>query len=214
MDSDWENDARFMSIDPGGHFMGAAVFSFAPDAVKPVLEHVATLHVDRYMTDMDDIIDIYGERVARLKTIERIVRDFVLAWKPLFVVSEAAHFNPRNFQAYASLTECTAMMRNAVMDYGNGIPYYTIEASVVKKAVGVSGNSGDKSKMAKAIVEKGIIDNADHLDEHSVDAIAIGYAKFNQLFNQSSPYERNRIDHSKNDRHKDTRRVRRRKKSR
>lgn len=186
---------RFISVDPGGHYTGVAVFGFDPLALDLTVEHVSTVCIDKILFGLEDIVDRYGDRTARLKAVERLIRDLLDAWDPIFFVSEAAHFNPRNFQAYGSLTECTTMMRNAVITHGRGIPHYIIEASVVKKAVGVSGNSGDKTAMGRAIVNMGLVDNVDGMDEHSVDAIAIGYAKFQQLYLKREPHER--IEHRK-----------------
>lgn len=76
------------------------------------------------------------------------------------------------------------MLRQSVMQYDQWLPYYMVDPPTVKKAVGAKGNA-DKEEVKRQlllipeIVEKSLVDLST-LDEHSIDAIAVGYFLLNR----------------------------------
>lgn len=93
-------------------------------------------------------------------------------------------------QAYAALTECLTSIRSAVHDYDPTLVLHEIDPATVKMNVNVNGKSGDKQLMTNAVTEliktgrilnTGLV-NIGLLDEHAIDAIAVGYAHIRRVF--------------------------------
>ena len=89
----------------------------------------------------------------------------------------------RTVKAFAALTECMHSMRNAMYSQNPNRVFHTIDPSTIKKSVGVSGKSGDKELMRKAVQGiAGSMVNVDWLDEHAIDSIAVGYSWYRSVW--------------------------------
>ncbi|MBW6072792.1 hypothetical protein KZ856_38130, partial [Pseudomonas aeruginosa] len=89
--------------------------------------------------------------------------------------------------SFAALVECVAVIRSALFEYDPFIPLYMVDPTTVKTNVGMKKIKGtDKEDVRRALVSRPDVvwGDVDHnqLDEHSIDAVAIGYYFLTQLF--------------------------------
>lgn len=174
---------RILSIDPGTNTLGVAILRI--QGPNTALEYAFTLPVGKLFTRYPLIIQNHGDKVAKLYTVQQDLLKVMEAWKPTYVVSEAPYM--RSFPAaYAALVECLDAVRRAVIKYDETLSLNVIDPARVKKAIGVAGNSGDKTLVRAALTTKEAFTlmtdmSLDKLDEHAVDAIAVGLA-FRKLY--------------------------------
>lgn len=186
MDSHVLDPIRFIAIDPGGsNNLGVAVMELNPSSRQITVPHVFTARMETIARDYPEVSEMFGDRAARFHAVGKTISSLITAWAPAFVVIEEAHFRrfgQGNVMAFASLTECVATVRQAVIAHPLDVAFFSLPASTVKKGVGVKGNSNDKDLMTSAIARLGLHPDPSSLDEHSVDAIAIGYTQILRLY--------------------------------
>ena len=82
--------------------------------------------------------------------------------------------------AYGALLEVLTIIHSAILEYNYGILFKKIEPLLVKKCVGAGTMKGKldvKACIKKIpIVMNVLVNDIEHLDEHAIDAIAIGYS--------------------------------------
>jgi Holliday junction resolvasome RuvABC endonuclease subunit len=177
---------RILAIDPGSSTMGVAILDISPSDFKPTVMHVTTVNVQALLTHYETTALMHGERIARLIAVEKTMYKLLSVWEPELVVSESPYMG-RFPQAYAVLVDCLSAIRRALNSYDPTQMLHTIDPASIKKAVGVSGKSGDKEAMKRAVCALSDL-NVDPdvdltaIDEHSNDAIAAGYAQYKLLF--------------------------------
>jgi hypothetical protein len=105
-------------------------------------------------------------------------------WGPHAVICESP-FLGRFPQAFAALTETMSMIRRAVYRFDRTVYVETVDPPTAKMAVGVSGKGKDKEDVRQGVLKlqaQGVLFNLNRdvtlLDEHSIDAIAVGYHKY------------------------------------
>lgn len=173
-----ESVYRIIAVDPGTNSLGVAVLDIDIQTHVVTVRHATTIDILKQSQNYPQLIAVHGERVSKLHSVEVSLYKLFKAWKPDEIVSEAPYMG-RFPQAYAALIECIGSIRRAVMEYNRALPLPSIDPATVKKTVGVSGKSGDKDAMRGAIQRQSdLVFNVlvDDLDEHSIDAIAVGYA--------------------------------------
>lgn len=181
-------DYRILAIDPGTTTLGVALMVVDLTTGLKRIELAYTLNAAKALHRYQNAIETQGERHARLLAHYNSLVRIMQEWKVNAVVSESPYLG-RFPQSYAALLECLAMIERAVADYDCYMRLETIDPASVKVAVKVGGKNGDKTLMQKAVL--GLTDiawnpmiNREMLDEHSIDSIAVGYARIAQLFNQ------------------------------
>lgn len=178
---------RIVSIDPGTDTLGTAVLDIDLDQRQVAVAEVYTFHGSRLQRLFPLVVSVHGERMARLMAHEENLLSFFNYARPHGIVSESPYMG-RFPSAFAALTECVSAIRRAVHRYDPLMPLHVVDPSTVKKNVGVKGTSGDKSAMARAIANLPDLKNPSQipfaeLDEHSVDAIAVGYYQAGVILN-------------------------------
>lgn len=169
---------RILSIDPGTNTLGIAILRI--QGPNTALEYAFTLQVGKLFTRYPLIIENHGDKVAKLYTVQQDLLKVMEAWKPTYLVSEGPYMG--SFPAaYAALVECLDAVRRAVIAYDETLPLNVIDPARVKKAIGVSGKSGDKTLVRAALATKEAFTlmadiTLDKLDEHAIDAVAVGLA--------------------------------------
>lgn len=173
---------RLLSIDPGTMFTGIAVSEVDQDRSNFRVVHAQTLDLNKLARGVpEDYVLIHGDRRARLCMLTACITRLLAAWRPVSVVSESPYASG-HIQAFEALVECLSAIGEGVRNYDDYMRLNTLEPSLVKKGVGVKGNTGDKLLMRTAIqnIPDLILDvNVDTLSEHAVDAIAVGYSHYN-----------------------------------
>lgn len=174
-----------LSIDPGTKSLGISILDFTYFNVSPnelgfKLEILDTRTVNienlaklKYGTLLDD----HSLRELKVKACYDTIMKMVNTWTPAIVISEAPYMG-RFPLAFGALVECLQAIRDAVRDYDVDLPFCSIDPATIKKQVGVKGNSGDKNAMTKAMFKlfPEQLDKLEHLDEHAIDSLGVGYA--------------------------------------
>lgn len=166
---------RVLSIDAGSRKgLGLAISTFYPE--KMVVEHVATVDVVKLQNTYIDPPDRYD-------LLQEIVEKMITDWKIQEVVVEDIFCNPRLVLAYRSLVLTLNAFRLAIRNT-LGSRMNLIRANEAKKAVGAPQNNGDKTLVNKALqVKRDDLEIHEdlglaYLDEHSNDAVAVGYGYY------------------------------------
>jgi Holliday junction resolvasome RuvABC endonuclease subunit len=192
--SDSTEPLRLVAIDPGSDTLGVALFHFNLVTYRIELKEVETLLGHRNAKIDPEFAATHGDRIARLRSHKRVLYRYFERTKPHRLVSEAP-FMGKHAAAYAALVECCTYIRQALETYDTEIPYRQIDPPTVKRGIGAMGNA-DKEAVKKQLLKvTHVFDNysgkelAD-LDEHSIDAIAVGLTELLRMTGQylEKPY--------------------------
>ena len=172
------NEYRILSFDPGSRKLGMSVQVLNLDTFNSLVIHAETLKVDGRLPLKSEWFLTDGEFTARLNVIENYVYNACKSWGPAAVVVELPYMGKRP-QAFGALKEVVLTIRKGCRRWSDTRPPFFYEPSVIKKVMGVPGNSGDKGLMLKSLQDNPKIQLAEDvnlakLDEHAVDAILIG----------------------------------------
>lgn len=170
---------RLLSIDPGSVNLGIAILDIHLPYGQVYLRHAHTFHIETHVKNKWSNYEfIFGVNAAKIKAIEDIVCGMAIAWEVHDAVSESPYMGrfPRAFEV---LTQCMSAIRLGLSCHYGDRPIFTFDPATVKKAVGVKGTSSDKLAVALALQRLPNLVlgewNINYLDEHSTDAIAVGY---------------------------------------
>lgn len=175
---------RILACDPGTNSLGLSIQDVnLTEGVCTVLD-AYTVHVPRVMKlYCSDTLYYNDERVAKLKAVEYAVSNYARAWEVERAVTESPYMG-KFPAAYAALVSCISAIRSGCSIYDKTLYLDIIDPATIKRHLGVKGNSGDKALMLAGIQKCEAIDlsliKLDDLDEHSVDAIAVGHAYLNE----------------------------------
>jgi Holliday junction resolvasome RuvABC endonuclease subunit len=177
-----------MAIDPGTNTLGVSILSLDLEYGVITVEFVTTLVAENMVRPYESIVTYHSERFTKLYALQNSLTYLMSQFQVHAVVSESPYLG-RFPQAFAALTECMSMLRNAMLNFDPYMYLFTIDPATIKTNVGVSGKSGDKLLMRKAVMDlwnrqeiqisNGII--LSELDEHSIDSIAAGYSRLRQM---------------------------------
>jgi Holliday junction resolvasome RuvABC endonuclease subunit len=175
-----EHCSTLVSIDPGSESLGVSIYTL--DSTFEVVKIEAATYRGSKLPMQEDIILSHGERAARIQAHEDNLFSLFLQYQPIGIACESPFFQATRPQAYGALTEVVAAIRRAIMRYRSNLELFLIDPPSVKKAVGAKGNAG-KDDVKNAIINLQAIDQVYNgpiplwlLDEHSLDAIAVGRA--------------------------------------
>lgn len=185
---------RLIAIDPGTDTLGTALFEMDLEqmsvAVVDAVTYTASKHVkisDRYL----DYERYHGSRSARLYAHMENLLSLFDDYQPHHVASESP-FMHRQPQAFEALVECLSTIRLALHHYDPYMVLLTVPPHTAKKAIGITKADKTKDQVRSAITEllrkpeqHKLYYKAntpfEQLDEHSLDAIAVGYYQFQQI---------------------------------
>ena len=180
---------RLLSIDPDTDTLGVSILSYDFVNKQINLEFAYTMNASKDSKRYKLACDVHGNRYGRLHSLQEALTDLMFNFNIHGVVSECPYMG-RFPQAFAALTECLSCIRAAIVNYDPLLMLHEIDPSTVKMHVGVNGKSGDKDLMFAAIdnlLSSGRIRNNGNLnhrllDQHAIDAIAVGYGHMRNLF--------------------------------
>jgi Holliday junction resolvasome RuvABC endonuclease subunit len=167
---------KILSIDPGLHKCGVAILEL-DELGEIVILFVETIFTDALIKESGYIVDTHGERYARLNALTIKFKEILNLFNPTLVGSEIPFWNPKRPAAFEGLVTVLTTLENTVFQYDEALLFERVPAALVKKNLGVSGGSGDKSLVRTAILErniKNVIGNTHTLDPDSIDAVAVG----------------------------------------
>lgn len=164
-----------LSIDPGTYCTGVSILHVQDKNIT--LLYATTIHAEKLAKEVPYIEEMTDARFARNHcTKEQIIKICMLY--PIDAIACESPYMGKFAQSFAALTELISGIRMAIFTHFPITPLYSIDPASVKKFLGVSGKSGDKELMRKALEKQSLLyENSitlDALDEHAIDAIAIG----------------------------------------
>lgn len=171
---------KIMAIDPGLNNTGIAVFELDYGSRSIVAIEPFTLVVQKLAntTGLDD--ELYSDRNIKLYKLRDNFRQVLANINPFAIVCESPFFNPLRPMAYASLVEVLAIIQNAIIEHNNNITFNTIAPKSAKKVIGSGMDTGKLDVRAAVMRHNDIMsvlrNDINMLDEHSIDAIAVGYS--------------------------------------
>lgn len=179
--SPFDNDnkvIRLIGIDPGSTSLGVSVFEREIDTNKIALLWASTMKGNPFIRQYENMAELNGKRFAKMYGYKCTLLNFFSNWQPNDIVCEGSYM--KEFPAaYAALTEIVLTIRLAALEYRSDMAVSIIDPATIKKNIGVKGNSGDKDLIKKKVKELKINfyqpQSFESLDEHALDAIAIGY---------------------------------------
>lgn len=168
---------RFIAIDPGIDNTGIAIYTVSSSLQIMNIETMI-IHPGKMNNGANDI-DIVSERMYKLLTLKKSLSDIVACIKPATVISESPFYHSSSPMAYGSLIETISYLRMGVFEIDPNISFRTVEPLVVKKNIKAGSTKGkvemkDRLKVIEEVMNALLVP-IDILDEHQVDAIAIGY---------------------------------------
>lgn len=169
---------RILACDPGSSYTGIAILDLYSDGTIRV-PFVETIDATYLIKRTQDVVFKYGEKYARILAIITQIENILNIYNPEIVSIEAPFYNPKRPRAYGVLCEVVSVIKYTIYRFSQVIPFYEIDPSSIKKSIGVSGTSGDKALMLENLTKIGLL-YEEHLsywsfDEHSIDALAVGY---------------------------------------
>lgn len=169
---------KVLSIDPGSKNMGIAVLEDKLDGSKKLIKSAQTFLLKDNHPAYTYALDIHGSLSVRLMVMRDILINFIRTERPHAVIIESNYLG-KFAQSFAVLTECVAVARSVLYEYDPFIPLYTVDPTTVKTNAGMKKIKGtDKEDVKRALISRQDLDwhvNPHMLDEHSIDACAIGY---------------------------------------
>lgn len=178
------NMTRFLAIDPGSTKTGVAKFTINNNTNSIINIEAGTLNLDSDPYDTMISSEMHGDKIVRLIKLEHRMLELLNSIHPDAVVCESAFYNPRTPNAYASLTEVIFLLKRVTLNYNLNVRFSTLAPKAVKEVIG-SMKTTDKGKdpIKEAIIKIPEVYNLiykyiNNLDNHAIDAIAIGYTFF------------------------------------
>lgn len=177
---------RILAIDPGADTLGIAIIDV--DLVKPQLT-LLTAYTYQASRWIDNLVDHpqwmhLDEKYLRLHRHSGHLYGLLDYYQPHWVVHESA-FMGRFPKAYQGLTECILTLSNTVRQYCPSLPLTPITPMEVKYTIGGVKKEEVKAAMSRVTDLIHLSTLLPQLDEHAVDATAIGYTKAKQILNES-----------------------------
>lgn len=176
---------RVCAIDPGTDTMGLVVLDVDLLTCELDLVSAYTSSGLRMSRKAPDGFTIHGDRWAKLFMHERNILQWLWTYQPNALICESP-FLGRFPQAFESLVECKATIRRALTQYDAFMPLETIDPPSAKSAVGALVKKGSKENVKESILKLNDLINKtgvplETMDEHTIDAIAVGYYKCNLI---------------------------------
>lgn len=183
---DEDNTVTVLSIDPGTIRLGFSIIKLSIPDLKITEVFAWTIEATRLDFYKEEVVSIHGEKFARIIAIKRMLKCVLEFYRPLSVVCETPFFNMQRPSAAGPLYELLTTIEQTVFEWDSQKPLYKVEPKTVKKAVGASANAKkDEVRIALSKVEELKCACLDFLDEHAIDAIAVGYSYINHTFRKN-----------------------------
>ena len=171
---------RVISIDPGSCDLGVCIFEI--DFYDRKIQSIDpfTIRLDKLLSLSGLDKEKYEGILYRLQSLKDHFSLLLQEKSPAMVLCESPFFNPRTPSAYPALLKVIQIIHNCVIDNDPNTFFHLVEPKLVKKNVGASLSSNKESVRTALMGKKDLlflksVDQWLSYDEHSIDAIAIGY---------------------------------------
>jgi len=171
---------KILGIDPGLNNTGLAIFDI-DYATRSILSIETITLVNEKLLDRNELNpETSMERISKLYRLKNAFKEMLQHISPCIVACESPFYNRFRPSAYSSLIETICYLHTAVIELNPNIIFETIEPLLVKKIVGAGATKGKvdvkHSVISNHVLISALKQNIELLDEHSIDAIAVGYA--------------------------------------
>ena len=171
-----ETMLRVVAVDPGTSHLGLAVLDWEWGTDLAEVVWADTVHIADENSP-GSFSEVCGNRDYRLKLLYERWVEFLRVANPTFVATETPFMRRRKLSAYESGVELQKMLREGLWEVYPGKQLHGFMPIIVKAHVGVDARGTDKSDMYRAVVamyKDSTLADLKVLDEHSIDAIAVG----------------------------------------
>lgn len=185
---------RLLTIDPGTDQLGIAYLQINIDQQNLIVVDASTfsaakrLRFDPYYQQLEVT---HGSRFARLWIHQATLYHELYRWYPHEVISESPFIGRLHTHAFEALVQCVHSLRETLFHYDPWMQLQLIAPMEAKKAIHRSHRGVMKSDVQYALdqllnrpQDSGLMIHDDldwdGLDEHALDAIAVGYARYQQ----------------------------------
>lgn len=176
---------KLVSIDPGSNNLGIAILEHPVTDDTIFVKSTRSVKLKDNYSTYASIAEVHGSRVARLMHMQDVVSEILNEIRPHAVIVESNYLG-KSPQSFATLVECVLIVRAALFKYDPFIPLHTVDPTTVKYSAGMPKVKGtDKEDVRRAVKKLSCLSwevNIDDLDEHEVDAVAIGHHFFTKVF--------------------------------
>jgi len=180
------NHCNLLAIDPGLNNIGLCAYELYLNPFKLNRIHATTIKEDRVIDDVTYDSETALERDYKRARMVNAVMRHVLAVNPAIVVCESPFFDRSKPGSFAILTEVILEIRQGVYRFNDRIRFSFLAPQAVKKTLGVAGIKGKdivREAMEKQTHLLNVLDQEiDDIDDHSIDAMAVGYTFMLQNF--------------------------------
>lgn len=178
---------RVAAIDPGTNTLGTAILDVNLYNGRVSLIDATTFKGENMSRRYPDVVDTHGGRWGKLHAHEKAIVEWLHYFQPNALICESP-FLGRFPQAFEALVECKTAIRRALCQYDLTMPLETVDPPTAKISVGAKAKGKDKTDVRDSILRLSNLDNVSSksiqlMDEHSTDAIAVGYYKCQTLIN-------------------------------
>lgn len=183
------NCFNVIGVDPGTDSVGISIYTYSPEKHSVIRSTAITVFGSK-MIRYDPFVNVHGERARRLNALRETLLSMFILHKPTVVVCEHPFYNSAMPGAFEPLVEGVGAVKAALFLYDPNMKVIPVDPPTAKKAIGASG-AAKKDAMLAALLNIGPTIAFDptvygkqlfELDEHSVDALAIGKWYINQLW--------------------------------
>lgn len=171
-----DKSIRIGCVDWGSSHLGLAVldWEWGKEQAEVVWSKTISVSDETHLTTYTEVC---GRRDRRLDILRDAWLMFLRLSRPTFVITETPFMQRAKLSAFESGVEMQKMLRQGLWEVYPNKYLYGVDPMTVKRYVGVEPKGTDKSHMAKAVQAlytlHSMIDLT-VLDEHSIDAIAVG----------------------------------------
>lgn len=169
---------KILSVDPGSSNLGFSFMEYDFETNETTLLKADTIIAKGNDNRYRNLIDYHEERQVRLLILKDSIADLLKDLKPNAVVAESNYMG-RFVSGFVPLVECVLLLRMALYEYDQFLKLYMVDPSTVKINIGMKRIRGTtKDDVKKALIKSKKINfngiNPNDLDEHAIDAVAIG----------------------------------------
>lgn len=179
---------NIIGIDPGTTHLGFSVINVDISNLQINSSVAYTLNGAKLSDDNSWLAQTYGDRFNRINALENSLSEIFEQFRPTIICAESPFFGLRHPNAFQALTEVICAIRNAVYKHDIWMTLKLVPPSSVKQAIFAKGNATKttmKDCLTNLMPELNYNGNIPFnlLDEHSVDALAVGYYAYNKVKN-------------------------------
>lgn len=171
----------FIGIDPGTSNIGISIWTIGIESLEIKKVQAFTFDTMDLNHRDQELEESHGVRFSRLVTMRKEIAAILRQIRPTSVACESPFYFSKRPGAFAPLVEVLYVLKCAVFDYDQTAPFITYDPSSIKNSIGASGNANKEIVKNTMKVLNPILLTTEYLrglDEHSIDAIAVGYCHY------------------------------------